>query len=156
MTKKTKIIIAVIVIGVIVFVTVLMLINRNKNQTATPSPTPIVLIMPKISPEPGRVEMGNTLSGIELDFNTPVDPSSVVAVADPQITLIATKRKDFPNKIILSPQSPWKAGNYTIVVKSGIRSLDGTTSFDRELTLKYIVFNTAIEEPNKVERPDGF
>lgn len=134
---------------VLIFFLILVFLagNAAKKPAGGPSPSPtsstlIALTPPNVFPQSGDLEAAGTKISISLFFDTPIDPTSVRVEANPVLPFKASVLADYPNRIILVPQTPWIAGTkYTIKVLRGIKSSDGTKELRDDFIINYNVID---------------
>jgi hypothetical protein len=80
--------------------------------------------------------MAGTQTSISLFFETPINLNTVSVDSNPKLTFKISTLPDFPNRVILTPQSPWREGTkYTIKISKGVRS----STVDKELGQDIII-----------------
>lgn len=128
-------------------------VTVSPTPTATPnvlSPNLSPLSLVSVNPTPGIVEMGGTEASVSLFFNTPIDTSTVIVDISPSLNVKVGVLADFPNRIILSPQTAWQTGtDYTIRVFAGLKSADGKRQLKQDVTVKYNV--QSVPPLNRIE-----
>jgi len=149
----------ILIVGVIILIVVALLLifnGRGGAPAPTPSPAPTIspLGEPRISPISGAFAVAGTLNGITIEFDKPVDTSTVRLKSIPSLTFMVTTRKDIPNGIVVSPQTPWEKGSYTITLEGGIFSVDKKSAYNNDIVLKYTITTPPLPD-YKYERPGG-
>ncbi|HSX48969.1 MAG TPA: Ig-like domain-containing protein [Candidatus Saccharimonadales bacterium] len=154
---------SLLVFSVLFFLGFLYLVfGRGGSQTAvivspTPTATPNVLspdltplTLVSVNPQAGIVEMGGTESSISLFFSTPIDTNTVIVDISPSVNPRVVVLADFPNRILLVPQTSWQTGtDYTIRVFAGLKSADGKKQLKQDIVVKYSI--KALPPLNKIE-----
>jgi hypothetical protein len=103
----------------------------------------------RVEPVPGEIKFGGSRISISVFFNYPIDLSTVKIVTDPNILLTPKMLPDFPERVILEPNSEWQSNiNYTITIKAGVRAKnDENVSTNEDIKFQYKV----LEMPKELE-----
>lgn len=109
-----------------------------------PSPTSIInpslapLVLKSAAPIEGEAAMGNTQNAISLNFDQPVNSSTVFVESDPDVKLSPVIRKDDLKKLLLVPSVAWKSNtNYIIKIRAGLTTSDGKLQTKTDIVLQY-------------------
>lgn len=150
--EKHKRLVAILVVILVISSVVILAITREgskEESTTLTTPTPTITSMnesiPPIEitgyyPNSGEVGFAGSKNSISIFFDTEVDPKSVRVTATPYIRLIPKIIPDNPDRIVLAPQTYWKAGvTYKIVIKEGIRDVANERSTEESIELEYVM-----------------
>ena len=125
--------------------------DQSVNQPLTTNPTSqettiqYSLNLPVIHPKSGPVELGNTINGISLIFDRPIDLESVRIDSNPPLSFKVSSLPSTPHKIVLSPKTPWVIGQtYRLTIHKGIKT---HTITGEGITKQYYI----LEEDIKLE-----
>ncbi len=114
--------------------------SATKTPVASPTLTPTIqaLQVPTVYPKSGDVEVGGSLAGVSVFFNAPIDTSSIQIVAEPAINFRVGILADDPNRIILTPLTPWASGvKYSVKILRGVRTSDQKKELKQDITIEY-------------------
>lgn len=124
----------------------------QRRESAMVTPPEIVSfdpIVPFPDPAPGKVEIGGTRIGISLFMGTEVDLSTFEVETDPQIQLTPKVLPDNPERVVLTPQTEWEAGQkYTITIKKGLLSEVTGREMKDDLILEYEIIDAELVPPS--------
>lgn len=131
-----------VVVLILIVVIVIVAAGKGVLPQIAPKPTPTVesLKYPTINPVQGKVEMGDTKTAISVFFELPIDLQTVRVESDPFMGFTKSSLPDFPERLILTPQSFWQAGTkYTIKILKGAKTLSGNKELSVDVTIQYEV-----------------
>ena len=157
---RSRKILLVIIIIILFFLGIAVLIfsSKKSKQIGLPGPLPTstleqagALAVDGIYPSSGSVELAQTRNSISVFFETEVDPKSITVKSEPSLEFEIKTLKDFPERIILEPRSPWVDKTvYKIKILKGVRSKDNSKELKNDIEIEYKILPV---KPPKYDRP---
>ena len=139
-------------LAVVAFVTcVLTLVYLQLTQGSPPRPEPKPdLSIITIAPQPSTaLALGGSKQSIMVEFNKPVDFTTVIVSSSPDLGLEPIKSLTNSNQLILKVNKSWVLGQkYTISVSANILSVDHMSVLKQGIIIQYnITTSTPINIP---------